>query len=295
MYNSGFGAGRGSQALDKKEMAKEVEHKLPLEAFMAKREEVISEVLRAKVRHWDNVVTSFEETLRQLEMVLSICRALHIKVLQRRIVVWTTGVATMLAIPLFVTLLVMYARWSPRVPDGADSPLSKLLSALGQTQELEPDRRWWVAPWPYELVRWEVLLGITLLYILTSIAVAYLLNELCGQYERLQVASLDDYFDDCYARYFIHTDGEDHKWRWASVKVKIRSMALCGTVARLPKTPRWRIDQIRECLVEDCWYLRQLAKLLRGTEPGSINVGASGKRKKSDGKSRQPYGVERGA
>ena len=36
--------------------------KLPLDAFQAKRDEVIEEVLRAKVRHWDNVVTSFEDS-----------------------------------------------------------------------------------------------------------------------------------------------------------------------------------------------------------------------------------------
>ena len=37
------------------------QHKLPLEAFRQKREEVVAEVLRARARHWDNVITSTEE------------------------------------------------------------------------------------------------------------------------------------------------------------------------------------------------------------------------------------------
>ncbi|CAK9016975.1 Metacaspase-1A [Durusdinium trenchii] len=37
------------------------QHKLPLEAFRQKREEVVAEVLRARTRHWDNVITATEE------------------------------------------------------------------------------------------------------------------------------------------------------------------------------------------------------------------------------------------
>ncbi|CAE7354398.1 EHD2 [Symbiodinium pilosum] len=39
------------------------EHKLPLEAFRQKREEVVQEVLRARTRHWDNVITATEDGL----------------------------------------------------------------------------------------------------------------------------------------------------------------------------------------------------------------------------------------
>ena len=38
----------------------EHEH-LPLEAFRKKRDEVIAEVIRAKTRHWDNVITTTED------------------------------------------------------------------------------------------------------------------------------------------------------------------------------------------------------------------------------------------
>jgi len=269
MYNSGFGSGKSSQAMDKQisGSALDIDHKLPLESFRAKREEVIAEVLRARVRHWDNVVTSFEETLRQLEMVVTISQCLHMKVLRRKFVVWASGIAGAISVPVLVTLLVMYARWTPP-EEPATSAFDKMRNIFSPPVE-EPPRRWYVAPWPFELLRWEVMLFLTILYIVCCAGFGVLLQELCLQYEKLQVTQLDSHFEECYAQFFIHTDGEDHKWRWTSVKPKIASMATCGTVARLPMTPHWKIEQIRECLDKDCWYLRQLAKLLRGTEPGN--------------------------
>jgi len=49
---------------------------LPLEAFAKKREEVIEEVLRVPERHNDNIITAFEETLRQISMVAMILGAI---------------------------------------------------------------------------------------------------------------------------------------------------------------------------------------------------------------------------
>mmetsp|Transcript_10130 Transcript_10130/g.22797 ORF Transcript_10130/g.22797 Transcript_10130/m.22797 type:complete len:639 (-) Transcript_10130:50-1966(-) len=287
MYNAGFGSGRASQAT-----GKDLDHKLPLEAFMAKRDEVIAEVLRAKVRHWDNVVTSFEETLRQLEMVLTISLALHMKVLKRKVIVWTSGIATAIFLPVFITLLVMYARWTPTVEE--KKTVMSVVMSIFQPPEVEPVRKWYTAPWPYELIPWEAMLGMTLFYTGLCVGFAFVLRELCRQYERLVVTEVDVTFEECYAQFFIHTDGEDHKWRWAAVKPKIASMALCGTCARLPMTPHWKIEQIRECLDKDCWYLRQLAKLLRGSEPG-----ANFKKMRSDGAAARafasPQGAEKGA
>ncbi|CAK9017819.1 unnamed protein product [Durusdinium trenchii] len=50
MYNAGVEQENGVR-----------QHKLPLEAFRQKREEVVAEVLRARTRHWDNVITATEE------------------------------------------------------------------------------------------------------------------------------------------------------------------------------------------------------------------------------------------
>jgi len=295
MYNAGFD-GKGTPNSERKSTGTSKEHKLPLEAFMAKREEVINEVLRAKVRHWDNVVTAFEETLRQLEMVLTVSRALHIKVQLRRLLVWSCGVATMVCIPVLVTLMVMYARWVPPVKPNPVFEYVPMLASLPMIGQEEAPRKWWVAPWPYDVVRWEILLGVSLLYTIACIVVGFLLSELCSQYERLQVTSeLDSYFEVCYARFFIHTDGEDHKWRWASVRIKIRNMALSGTVAELPLTPSWRLEQIRECLQQDCWYLRQLARLLRGTEPGTSRHFNLKQKKRSEGHHQKVHSGAKGA
>lgn len=70
MYNSGVSAVEETNR----------KHNLPLEAFRQKREEVAAEVFRAKTRHWDNVITTTEETLRQLEMVVAVTSAVRARV-----------------------------------------------------------------------------------------------------------------------------------------------------------------------------------------------------------------------
>ncbi|CAE8605286.1 unnamed protein product, partial [Polarella glacialis] len=70
MYNSGVDDDKNNGKV----------HKLPLEAFRKKREEVVAEVLRAKTRHWDNVITATEDTLRQLEMVATVTGAVRQRV-----------------------------------------------------------------------------------------------------------------------------------------------------------------------------------------------------------------------
>lgn len=58
---------------------------LPLDAFRKKRFEVIDEVFRSKVRHWDNIITGLEDTLRQVEMVTRIMIIVRKRVWSRRL------------------------------------------------------------------------------------------------------------------------------------------------------------------------------------------------------------------
>eukprot|EP00932_Pfiesteria_piscicida_P019291 SRR837773.6115.p3 GENE.SRR837773.6115~~SRR837773.6115.p3 ORF type:complete len:164 (-),score=67.25 SRR837773.6115:56-526(-) len=98
-----------------------------------------------------------------------------------------------------------------------------------------------------------------------SYGIGKLLREYCLQFERLQVADLDSYFEEAYAWYFIHVDAEDLRVRWAGVRARVASIlrAASRSLAVLPEIPAWEIDRIDECLEKDIWYLRLLAKRMR--------------------------------
>merc|ERR1719433_286131 len=107
---------------------------------------------------------------------------------------------------------------------------------------------------------------------------ASLLNEYCRQFERLQVADLDSYFEEAYAWYFIHVDAEDLRVRWAAVRSRVASIlnAASPTVAALPEIPAWEVDRIDECLEKDIWYLRLLAKRARAQSGDPVTLLNSG-------------------
>lgn len=206
------------------------EHKqLPLEAFRKKRKEVVAEVLRAKSRHWDNVITSTEDTLRQLQMVAKVSGAV-----QRRIR-WQYKEAAMwgicaLATPAVLAAKIFHDKWT--------------------------GTRW------VPMAFWTAYAGV-------AYGIGRLLREYCAQFERLQVSDLDSYFEEAYAWYFIHVDAEDLRVRWACVRPRVASIlqAASLSLAVLPEIPAWEIDRIDECLEKDIWYLRLLAKHMRETDP----------------------------
>merc|ERR1739848_378963 len=93
------------------------------------------------------------------------------------------------------------------------------------------------------------------------------LRDHCRQHEGLQIANLDAYFDEAYKSSFIFSDGEDLRARWSTVRPKIGSMMRAvSTIADLPSIKPSAIARINEVVKDDVWYLRQLAKLLRGAE-----------------------------
>ncbi|CAE8737761.1 unnamed protein product [Polarella glacialis] len=213
-------------------------HELPLRAFQQKRREVIKEVLRAKVRHWDNVVTSLEECLRHIGMVAAVLASVCSRVRQQTRLVWGVGGAA-LAVPWLAIL--------------------SLLAGLGGNT--------WPGPG-------HLLLGAALGYALVCLIARSLMQEYLRQFESLQVADLETHFRLVYRLKFIHSDSEDLCIIWETVRPQIenilRSVPSC---AQLPVVPQWEIARIPEVLNRDISYLRQLAKVLRPPEPG---FGASG-------------------
>jgi len=93
------------------EGAAQREHKLPLDAFRKKRKEVQAEVLRAKSRHWDNVITSTEDTLRQLQMVAKVSGAVQRRVRgqYKEAVLWG---AVALGTPALLSAKLFFEKWS---------------------------------------------------------------------------------------------------------------------------------------------------------------------------------------
>lgn len=225
MYNSSKDEKSAAQASHDKE------HKLPLEAFRKKRDEVIEQVQAARVRHWDNVITSFEETLRNLEMVSTVVTSFQKTVRQRHRVV-RYGFASTLGLPALAFGKMLRSR-------------NVLDAGLGG------------------LPSWAVAGGCGL-FVLASGGVTWILQEYCRQYERLQLAELDRFFEEEYASKFIHTDGEDLRARWVTVKPRIDSMLRhVRSVTVLQPIWPWEVARISVLLSEDLWYLRRLAKQLR--------------------------------
>jgi len=236
MFNAGFDLPAGT------------EHKLPLDDFARRREEVVAEVLRARERHFDNVVTAMEETLRQVSMVATVLGVIRNKAVVR--VMLVTAVA----------VLILAA------------PIATLVWLLAND---------WV-----ESVTLPFCIGVGASYILLVIAVSTFFREYLRQYRRLLATSLDETFEETYADFFIHNDGEDHRSRWQVVRPKITSiLSSIPCASHLPAFPKWEVDRIDQCLTKDVWHLRQLARLLRveqlneAADSGYPSRGASSKRR----------------
>jgi len=216
MYNAGFCADVT------------VDHKLPLENFAKRRDEVVAEVLRARERHFDNVVTSLEETLRQVSMVAFVLGAIRARALQRVVLSWFIGVLVAVA------------------PAGA-------LIWLFQNEVIDGD--WFTASFVF---------GLSSSYALLFVGITTFFREYLRQFRKLQIAGLDDTFEDVYADFFIHNDGEDHRARWQVVKTKIVNiLSSIHCASTLQPFPHFETARIEDVLQKDLWQLRQLARLIR--------------------------------
>merc|ERR1712187_61891 len=61
-------------------------------------------------------------------------------------------------------------------------------------------------------------------YALACGGVAHFVQMYCRQFEQLQVANLDAYFEQEHAWFFIHVDAEDLRGRWATVRPRVASI-----------------------------------------------------------------------
>jgi len=120
------------------------------------------------------------------------------------------------------------------------------------------------------LPEWElwVLSATPVAYGVCSLLLVWVMREYGRQNIRLQVESIDACFETCYANMFMHTDADDLRHRWQMVRPKIDNMLRAvHSAAALPAIASWEIDRINECLNNDVWYLRRMAKSLRPPEP----------------------------
>eukprot|EP00929_Paragymnodinium_shiwhaense_P015762 TRINITY_DN123869_c0_g1_i1.p1 TRINITY_DN123869_c0_g1~~TRINITY_DN123869_c0_g1_i1.p1 ORF type:complete len:572 (+),score=129.00 TRINITY_DN123869_c0_g1_i1:91-1806(+) len=213
-------------------------HKLPLEAFRRKRDEVVAEVLRTKLRHWDGVITSTEEIMRQLAMVCTVTNAVRERVVSRRTELQVSALA-LVALP--------------------GALVGALLGVPGRSQFNLPK---WVVP-----TFWTAFTGI-------CYGAGHFVSEYLKQFEKLQLMNLDEYFEKAYAGFFIHADAEDLRARWGTVKSMTASiLTAVSSVRLLPAIHHWEVERINYALDKDLEYARQLARYQRAT-PEMLNLAA---------------------
>lgn len=98
-------------------------------------------------------------------------------------------------------------------------------------------------------------------------ATVTLLRWYFRQHQQFLFARLDILFEEAYASFFIHTDGEDLRSRWVLVRPKVVNiLKSVDSAAALQGIAEWEVARIDECLNQDIPYLRQLARVLRSRE-----------------------------
>jgi len=195
----------------------------PLAAFQKKRDEIVAEVVRAKLRHWDNVISTTEETLRQTQMVAKVTQLVRERVLRRRMQVLLGG-SLCFALPSGIS--VGWLCW----------------------QRLFGEPR--------------VMAGIIASYFMASGFTYWSLVQHCWQYENLQLVGLDACFEEAFCLGLAHSRG-DLQGRWRTVRERtLEILQTAGSAGALPHVADWEISRIDECLNKDVKHLRSLAKLI---------------------------------
>lgn len=236
--------------------------RLPLEAFAKKRQEVTQEILRVRERHNDNIITSLEETLRQISMVGTVLTAVRDKV--RRKVLKLQVVAT---VSFVVPALVIFQVWrilgNSKAAAVEAPPSGWGFRAASRTPP--PPVAWALLPGVWTCIAAAVVYGLFCLGM-----TAFLLENL-RQYEKFQMACLDTVFEEAYSSFFIHDDGEDYKSRWQVVQPRVlSSLKAVSSLALLPQVKPWELARIHDVLENDVWYLRQIARQIRSGQTDTV-------------------------
>lgn len=217
MYNERNGPRNGSKRPPH-------ENELPLEAFAANRNAVVREVLRAKVRHWDNIVTALEECLRQCDMLSRMCNMVRENAQQQICKAWR-GAGIMLTLPW---LLVAFL-WR-----------GDLLMGGSGWQTEEGGNSFMIQAFVLCCLLCLIVLGLTL--------------EQLRQFDRIQLsrAGLETMFETVYHHIFIHTGGEDLRVRWATVRPLLEAMLKSvKNPTQLPVIEPWELTRIHDVLEQN--------------------------------------------
>eukprot|EP00931_Biecheleriopsis_adriatica_P045635 TRINITY_DN26133_c0_g1_i1.p1 TRINITY_DN26133_c0_g1~~TRINITY_DN26133_c0_g1_i1.p1 ORF type:complete len:635 (-),score=127.74 TRINITY_DN26133_c0_g1_i1:49-1953(-) len=253
MYNEGLQAPPGH-------------HSLPLEKFAKKREEVVEEVLRVRERHNDNIITSLEDTLRQMDMV-----AVLIRLLRSRARKWFFQLQVFGLLSILLPALVVTYLWRIVCSSLAETAAAEAAAAASSRRSGSWGFRASAAAATGEepegsclQLTTSVYLGVFGFYALFCGGVIKFLVEYLLQYQRELFVNLDASFEEAYAEHFIHDDGEDLRSRWLVVKPKVAAiLQAVNFYPALPSVAPWELIRIKEAVQKDVWYLRQLARQLR--------------------------------
>lgn len=265
MFNEGMEAPAGHESL-------------PLEKFVKKRAEVIKEVLRVRERHNDNVITSLEETLRQMQMTARIVDWVR---WSARRSYWKVLVSVILSLgtPAYMLHRLMQLAADNMNRKAAESAAQAAAAALAA----ESKHRWrffrrHVEPEPIlsegadesPPFGFWVYFTVIALYFLFCSGVLKFFWDYYTQSQKELYLTVDSSFEEVYHEKFIHDEAEDLRYRWTVVRPKVLNILQATTFYPwLPFVAAWEHRRINEALQKDVFYLRQLARQLRQPAPSA--------------------------
>eukprot|EP00435_Cladocopium_sp_Y103_P070026 s880_g34.t1 len=264
MFNEGMEAPAGHESL-------------PLEKFVKKRAEVIKEVLRVRERHNDNVITSLEETLRQMQMTARIVDSVR---WSARRSYWKVLVSVILSLgtPAYMLHRLVQLAADNINRKAAETAAQAAAAALAS----ESKHRWrffrhrHVEPDPIlsegadesPPFGFWVYFTVIALYFLFCSGVLKFFWDYYTQSQKELYLTVDSSFEEVYHEKFIHDEAEDLRYRWTVVRPKVLNiLQATGFYPWLPSVAAWEHRRINEALQKDVFYLRQLARQLRQPAP----------------------------
>ena len=263
MFNEGMEAPAGHESL-------------PLEKFVKKRAEVIKEVLRVRERHNDNIITSLEETLRQMQMTAHIVDSIRWKARQNY---WKVLVSVILSLgaPAYMLRRLMQV-----AAENISRKAAEAAAAEAAAMAAHSKHRWHFfrgtveAPLPSESedeippFGFWIYFTVFALYCLFSSGVIKFFWDYYTQSQSELYLTVDHTFEEVFHDKFIHDEAEDLRYRWGVVRQKVLNILQATRFYPwLPSVATWEHHRIKEALHKDVFYLRQLARQLRQPAPST--------------------------
>ncbi|CAK9054548.1 unnamed protein product [Durusdinium trenchii] len=262
MFNEGMEAPAGHESL-------------PLEKFVKKRAEVIQEVLRVRERHNDNIITSLEETLRQMQMTARIVDSIRWKA---RRSYWKVLSLVMLSLG---AVAYMLSRIMQVAADNISQKAAEAAAEAAHARAEQNKSRWRflrhrAEPFPVlneeveesDPFGFKVYFIVITLYLLFCSGVIRFFWDYYAQSQKELYMTVDSTFEEVFHEKFIHDEAEDLRYRWGVVRQKVLNiLQATWFYPWLPSTAAWEHRRINEAMQKDVFYLRQLARQLRQPAP----------------------------